>query len=76
MYTTMFVPSSLKKTENKIIEELQKEGLKAFFQIKNYDQKTGSIEIALASKDSTKELSPRIQVVVDKYLSEWRKTYT
>ena len=76
MFPTMFVPFSLKKTESEIIQELEREGIKAFFQIRDFDQKTGHIEIALSSKDSTKELSPRIQVIVDKYLSEWRKTYT
>jgi hypothetical protein len=76
MLTVMFVPSSLKKTENKIIEELQKEGLETAVQIKNYDQKTGCIEVTFSNKDSAKELPPRIKAIVDKYLLEWRKTYT
>ena len=72
----MVIPSSLKKTEKDIIKELKKENLSVYFEIRDYDAKTGAVEHNLTNITLEGKVPDRATEIINKHLEKWRKTHT
>ena len=71
----LFVPSSLRKLEQKILDELDKSKLKVSFSITNYDLDTNKIDYYLISTGDS-EVPNKAKKIVEQHLDQWKATFT
>jgi hypothetical protein len=67
------VPLSLKKVEKDIIEELKKEKLPVYFEIKNFNAEHDAVEYNIANLNPSEKVPTRATEIVLKYIDQWRK---
>ncbi len=71
----MFVPNSLRETEQIILQELKKTNLMVVFSITDYDPHSNIIEFVLVGVGDSKEVPERAKIIVQKHLEGWKATY-
>jgi hypothetical protein len=71
----MFVPYSLRRLEQRILEELRNKRLTVYFEIKNYDPQTEVIAYNLAHIDPKQEPPAKAKAIVKMHIEKWKKTY-
>ncbi len=71
----MFVPNSLRETEQVILQELKKSNLKVVFSITDYDPHSNTIEYVLVGVGDSKEVPDRATTIVQRHLEGWKSTY-
>ena len=71
----MFVPNSLRETEQVILQELKKSNLMVVFSIKDYDPHNNTIEYILVGVGDSKDVPERATTIVQRRLEDWKATY-
>lgn len=72
----MSVPTSLKKVETEINDELKSLKLRAYIEIKGFDEKTRAIIHNIGFHDSFPNKTVlKIHEVIRKHLEKWLKTH-
>ena len=72
----MFVPYTLRKTEQTVLEELEKLNLAVIFSITRYDVKKNTVEYVLVGVGDSKEVPIEARRIVQKNLKKWKDSYT
>jgi hypothetical protein len=71
----LFVPNSLRETEQVILEELKKANLTVVFSITDYDPHSNTIEYVLVGVGNSKDVPDRATTIVQRHLEGWKATY-
>lgn len=72
----MFVPHSLKKMEQTIIDELNSANIHVNFAITNFRQETRTVEYTLTNKSGHKDTLGAAEEIVKKRIEEWKTIFT
>jgi hypothetical protein len=68
----MLVPDSLRRIEQKILDELKKANLAVIFSITNYDADKNTVDYVLVSVGDFKEVPIEATKLVQKNLEKWK----
>jgi hypothetical protein len=71
----LFVPNSLRETEQVILLELKKANLMVVFSITDYDPHNNTIEYVLVGVGDSKDVPERATTIVQRHLESWKATY-
>lgn len=72
----MFVPHSLKKVEQAIIDELNSANINVNFAITRYHQETATVEYTLTPLDNHKEMLGSAEEIIKKHIGKWKTIFT
>jgi hypothetical protein len=70
----MFVPDSLRKVEQTILEALRKADLTVIFSVTNYNVDKNTIDYVLVGVGDFKEVPVEAKKIVQKNLEKWKAT--